>query len=148
MAVKRKAAQRRRTAATRAMEDAPGAQLAKVSLKSVRAGLAVGSVERLREELDVTQADIGRYLGVARQTLSRRKRAGRLSASESDRVVRYRKLLARSTDLVGDHAGAVAWLKSPAPALDGETPLERATTEFGAEHVFDLILRLEHGVPT
>ena len=152
MTIKRKAAPRKRTmtkhAAGDGLVDRSMATMPKVSLKSVRAGLGVNSVDRLREQLAVTQLDLGHYLGIARQTLARRKQRGKLNAAESDRVVRYGKLLGRATALLGDHAAAVTWLKTPAVALDGETPLEQATTELGAEHVFDLITRLEHGIAT
>jgi putative toxin-antitoxin system antitoxin component (TIGR02293 family) len=156
MTIKRKAAPRKRAVSGTADKTKPNERgggrlpsgIAKVSLKAVRAGLGFASVERLREQLALTQADIGHYLGIPRQTLARRKQAGKLSAAESDRVVRYGKLLGRATDLFGEQAAAVTWLKTPAVALDGEAPLEQATTELGAEHVFDLITRLEHGIPT
>ena len=156
MTIKRKAAPRKRAASgvgtkpnsAKSAAERRASGVAKVSLKAVRAGLGFASVDLLREQLALTQADIGHYLGIPRQTLARRRHSGKLSAAESDRVVRYGKLLGRATDLLGEQSAAVTWLKTPAVALDGETPLEHATTELGAEHVFDLITRLEHGIPT
>lgn len=48
----------------------------------------------------------------------------------------------------GDKNAAVAWLKRPAKALGGSTPLDYLDTAAGAEAVHDLITRLEHGVIT
>lgn len=67
---------------------------------------------------------------------------------ESDRVVRYAELLHRAVEFLGDNDAAARWLDTPSVALDGETPLDHATTEFGARDVIRLIGRLEHGIPT
>ena len=67
---------------------------------------------------------------------------------ESDRVVRYAELLYRAVGFLGDSDAAARWLEIPSAALDGETPLDHATTEFGARNVLRLIGRLEHGIPT
>ena len=48
----------------------------------------------------------------------------------------------------GDQAAADRWLKTPAKALGGRTPLEVLALEGGADAVRDLIGRLEHGVIT
>ena len=121
---------------------------ATVSLDQVRQGLSVKLVDQLRKSLNVTQSELETYLSISRQTYYRRRDKGKLSPAESDRVVRYGRLLERATDLLGDRSDAVAWLKTPGLALGGETPLERATTELGVEQVLDLIGRLEHGIAT
>jgi len=38
------------------------------------------------------------------------------------------------------------WLKMPAKALGGKTPLEYADTEPGTQEVEDLLVRIEYGV--
>jgi uncharacterized protein (DUF2384 family) len=48
----------------------------------------------------------------------------------------------------GDKEAARGWLKTPAYAFKGETPLERARTEYGADQVEQLIGRIRHGIPT
>ena len=119
----------------------------RLTVHAVRDGLDVDEVEALRADLQLSQIDVERYLGIPRQTFARRKLAGRLNPAESDRVARFRKLSERAAMLLGgDHDAAVAWLKTPLAIFDGETPLMRATTELGAEQVSDLILQLEHGI--
>ena len=86
-------------------------------------------------------------MGIPATTLGRRKRAGRLTPAESDRLVR----IARLTDMVlalmrGDAAAARRWLNTPQDIFDDETPLHRASTETGGREVEQLIGRLRHGV--
>lgn len=119
-----------------------------VSIETVREGLPVDSVDKLAEQLQLTSASLQRYLKLSKQTYARRRRKGRLSADESDRVVRYADLFRSVVELFGDADAAAQWLCTPAPALNGETPMDHATTEFGARDVTRLIGRLEHGIPT
>ena len=106
------------------------------------------TVESLAGCLQVTSATMQRWLGLSKQTYARRRKQGRLSAMESDRVVRYAELLHRAVEFLGDHDAAARWLDTPSVALDGESPLDHATTEFGARDALRLIGRLEHGIPT
>ena len=119
-----------------------------VTVETVREGLPVDAVEKLAEQIQVTSASLQRYLKLSKQTYARRRRRGRLSVDESDRVVRYADLFRSAVELLGDANAAAQWLRTPAPALNGETPMDRAMTEFGARDVTRLIGRLEHGIPT
>ena len=110
-----------------------------VTVEAVREGLSVDAVEKLAEQIQVTSAALQRYLKLSRQTYARRRRRGRLSVDESDRVVRYADLFRSAVELLGDTNAAAQWLRTPAPALNGETPMDRATTEFGARDVIRLI---------
>ena len=116
----------------------------------VRAGLPVGELDTLRELLGVTVEALAGKVGISIATLSRRRqRSERLDVGQSDRVLRYAELFRQAVALHdGDEEAARAWLKSPARALGGETPLEHAETEVGAREVENLIGRLEHGVYT
>ena len=119
-----------------------------VTVETVREGLPVDSVEKLAKQLQVTSASLQRHLKLSKQTYARRRRKGRLSVDESDRVVRYADLFRSAVELLGNAKAAAQWLSTPAPALQGETPMDHATTEFGARDVIRLIGRLEHGIPT
>lgn len=66
----------------------------------------------------------------------------------NDREV-YESLLTRATEMWGgDKAKADLWLKSPAYAFRGISPLEHATTQTGYDEVVTLIARILHGIPT
>lgn len=116
----------------------------------VKAGLPVTELDALRELLGVTVENLAGKIGISIATLSRRRQRGqRLDAGHSDRVLRFARLFRLAAELHdGDEDAARAWLRKPARALDGETPLEHAETEAGAREVEQLLGRLEHGVYT
>jgi putative toxin-antitoxin system antitoxin component (TIGR02293 family) len=120
------------------------------AVAQVRAGLPVGELDALRELLGVTVEALAAKVGISIATLSRRRRRSeRLDVGQSDRVLRYARLFRQAVALHdGDEDAARAWLKSPARALGGETPLEHAETEVGVREVENLVGRLEHGVYT
>ena len=116
----------------------------------VRAGLPVAEFDALRELLGLTVEGLAAKIGISIATLSRRRQSGQpLDAGHSDRLLRFARLFRLAAELYdGDEAGARDWLRKPARALDGETPLDHADTEAGAREVESLIGRLEHGVYT
>lgn len=71
---------------------------------------------------------------------------GRLRSDESERVVRIARLFDRTLQVLGGEDKARQWLRTPKRALAGQSPLEYADTEPGAEEVTNLLGRLEHGV--
>ncbi len=116
----------------------------------VKAGLPIGEFDALRELLGLTVEGLADKIGVSIATLSRRRHGGQpLDAGCSDRLLRFARLFRLAVGLHdGDEAAARVWLRRPARALDGETPLEHADTEVGAREVENVIGRLEHGVYT
>ena len=116
----------------------------------VKAGLPLSEFDALRELLDLTVEDLAGRIGISIATLSRRRRTAEpLDPGHSDRLLRYARLLRVATQLYnGDESAARSWLRKPARALAGETPLDHADTEMGAREVEDLVGRLEHGVYT
>ena len=111
-------------------------------------GLPTKTADYLAENLDVPVAEFtAKYVHIPKQTMARRKQAGKFTADESDRVARFARLLKHTTDLMeGDQAAAIHWLKSPQILLENQTPLEYSRTESGAAEVQQLIGRLEGGV--
>ena len=92
-------------------------------------------------------------VGIARQTMVRRKSQGVLRRDEGDRApAGPPAMVAKVFNMAlsyfdGNREHTLEWLKHPSPALAGETPLQHADTATGAEEVIDLIGRLEHGIP-
>ena len=98
----------------------------------------------------MTETQFARAVGVARQTLIRRRKSqGVLPVAEADRAAMLARVFTMALSYF-DHnrEHALGWLKHPNPAFGGETPLERADTAIGKEDVIDLIGRMEHGIPT
>lgn len=124
------------------------AALRQPTLAEIRSGLPTSFLDSLKDALEMTETQLADVVGIARQTLVRRKKQGVLRRDEGDRAA----TIARMFDMAlsyfdGNREHALDWLKHRNPALAGETPLERADTATGAEDVIDLIGRLEHGIP-
>jgi putative toxin-antitoxin system antitoxin component (TIGR02293 family) len=112
----------------------------------VRDGLPLAEFHTLRDLLGLTEERMAGLLGMSRATLHRRKAHGTLDRAESDRLVRFARLLVRASDVLGSEKAARSWLTAPAVAFRGECPLDFADTEIGAREVEALLGRIEHGV--
>lgn len=117
-------------------------------IQSLRDGLPIAELETLRSGLDLPMDKLAPLLGFSKATLHRRKLAGRLDTAESDRVVRFARLLGRAAEVMESLENGRHWLASPQRGLGGATPLEYAETEVGARVVEELLGRIEYGVYT
>lgn len=115
-------------------------------INRVRDGLPMAEFQSLREMLGLSEERLATLLEMSRATLHRRKKSGHLDRSESDRLVRYARLLSRASEALGGVSAARSWLAAPARAFNGECPLDYADTEIGAREVEALLGRIEHGV--
>ncbi len=115
-------------------------------IESLKAGLAVRELEDLRSSLGLPMDRLAPMLGISKATLHRRKAAGRLDPAESDRVLRFARLMGTAVDVLENEQNARSWLASPQFGLGGAVPLEYAETEVGAREVEHLLGRIEHGV--
>ena len=112
----------------------------------IREGLPLSELDTLRRELDLPVEQLSEKLGISRATLHRRKATGRLIPDESDKVVRFARLLGLAVEAFGSIEDARQWLKFPQYGLGGETPLDYAQTEVGAREVENLLGRIEYSV--
>ncbi len=112
----------------------------------VRAGLPVSELDALQNVLDVPIDKLAPKLGISKATLHRRKAAGHLEPDESDRVVRFARLMGKAVEVFEGEEAARAWMSSPQFGLGGETPLDYATTELGALEVQNLLGRIDYSV--
>ncbi|PYL66993.1 MAG: hypothetical protein DMF28_10200 [Verrucomicrobia bacterium] len=115
-------------------------------IRQIQKGLRFSELETLQNSIDLPFEQLAAKLSISRSTLQRRKAAGRLSPDESDKVMRYSRLLHQATDFFGDIEKARAWLKHPQYGLGGAVPLDYATTETGAREVENLLGRMKYGV--
>lgn len=118
------------------------------TVEQVRRGLPVTAVDHLSAALGVSLRALLEVVAIAPATLTRRRNgSARLSSAESDRVFRVADVFSGAISLFdGDRDAARDWLRQPAQALGGETPLRYLGTEVGAMAVRRLIGRLEYGV--
>lgn len=116
-------------------------------LQKVQAGLDFAHLARLEKYLDLPSERMAQLVGIPTRTLARRKASGKLTAEESDRLLRASRVVELAVDLFeGDTSQARQWLTSEHPALGGVQPLDFASTDVGAREVENLIGRLQHGV--
>ena len=115
-------------------------------VKVIQAGLPVKELEDLQVSLDVPMEKLACKLGISKSTLHRRKARGKLDADESDRVVRFARVMGKAVEVMESEENARRWLTSPQFGLGGAVPLDYAETEVGAREVEDLLGRIEYGV--
>src|SRR2546421_10271483 len=117
-------------------------------IRRIQQGLRFRELQQLQSGIDMPLEQLAGKLSISRSTLQRRKAAGRLTAQESDKVVRFSRLLRLAADLFGSVEKGRAWLKFPQRGLGGAIPLDYAQTEVGAQEVERLLGRIQYSVYT
>lgn len=110
-------------------------------------GLPVSELDALQQSLQIPMEKLADLLGISRSTLHRRRKSGLpLDTDQSDRIVRYARLMNRAIEVLESKDQARLWLSTPQTALGGAVPLDFAETEVGGREVEDLLGRIEHSV--
>jgi putative toxin-antitoxin system antitoxin component (TIGR02293 family) len=65
---------------------------------------------------------------------------------ETERFLRFIRALTRASEVLGDLASALTWIRAPNRALGSVPPEELLDTDIGARSVMDILGRIEHGV--
>jgi putative toxin-antitoxin system antitoxin component (TIGR02293 family) len=112
----------------------------------IQVGLPVLELIKLQKSLAVPMEQLVPMLGISKATFHRRMAGKRLRPAESDRVVRFARLMGKAVTVMESEANARRWLTSPQFGLGGAAPLDYAKTEVGAREVEDLLGRIEYGV--
>jgi putative toxin-antitoxin system antitoxin component (TIGR02293 family) len=115
-------------------------------IEFLQAGLPIAELNDLQTSLNVPIDQLAPMLGLSKATLHRRKAEGKLAPAESDRVVRFARLMGQAIEALGSEEAARQWLTAPQFGLGGSIPLDFAETEVGAREVEKLLGRIEHGV--
>lgn len=116
-------------------------------IESIEKGLSFRAFERLQRNTGFSTEQLLELLQIPRRTLARRKSSGKLSAEESDRLVRLARVYGRALYFFdGDAEAATNWLTAPQFAFGGVRPSEMVRTDVGAQEVETLIGQLEHGI--
>ena len=112
----------------------------------IHAGLSFRAVQNLQKALDVPMEKLASVLGMSRATLHRRKIQGKIDKEESEKLVRYQRLLKKAEDVFGEAKAAREWLTNKQAGLGNAVALEFAKTEIGAREVENLLGRIEYSV--
>jgi putative toxin-antitoxin system antitoxin component (TIGR02293 family) len=114
--------------------------------EAVRAGLPLVALRSLQESLQLSREGLSRMLSMPARTMARRQKQARLTADESDRLIRAARVMANAKRVLGSRDKAAHWLRTANRALDGAAPLSLLDTDIGAEQVSEILGRIEHGI--
>lgn len=134
----------------RIVQEATGAQGSTLRtgldlVREIRNGLPAESVETFVRAGRLSNVEVDRIV-LPRKTLAHRKEIGKLTADQSDRLMRVARVIAFAEDTFGDEKKAHAWLRRPTSVLDGSAPLDLLDTEEGAREVETVLARIAHGI--
>jgi putative toxin-antitoxin system antitoxin component (TIGR02293 family) len=119
----------------------PGGTPSLSEVRAVREELPEDLVNGFVKAGTLTADELDR-LGISQST----GHFGRLSADQSDRLVRVVRVVNEAIDTFANKEKALRWLRNPADVLDGQTPLELLYTDKGARTVETLLRRIAHGI--
>ena len=113
----------------------------------VEGGLPTAALDHVIHHLvgDGPEAAELRYRVVPKSTLKRR--AARLSLTESERLERLARMTALAEHVWTDRALAREFLTSVQPQLGGERPVDLARSELGTREVERLLYGIEYSLP-
>ena len=115
-------------------------------ISTVQKGFPLRELEYLRGALNLPMEQVAAKVGMSKATFHRRKQEGKLTRDESDKVLRFARLMSHAVSIFGSEDNARQWLSSPQRGLGGSVPLDYAETEVGAREVESLLGRIEYGV--
>ena len=109
-------------------------------------GLPSATLSRLSGSLGWTRAALIEQLGIAPRTAARRLRRGELlSTTESERVLRVARVLARAIEVFESRDAAKQWLQEASTALGERKPTDLLVTDIGTEVVLNELGKIDHG---
>ena len=115
-------------------------------ISQIKSGLPIKAFDVLREEFGVPVPKLARTLNINPRILNRRRQSGRLNVDESERVYRLGRLFKIALNLFREEPAVRQWFATPKDVFEGQTPLDYADTEPGAQEVEKQLRRIAHGV--
>lgn len=115
------------------------------AVRAIRRGLPATALDRVAGLLGVPPLELASRLGSSARQVRREQRAGRLSPDTSERLIRAVRIHRLSRSVFATDSAAATWMKSPAPALYGVSPLDALDTGFGGREVEAVIHGIAHG---
>jgi putative toxin-antitoxin system antitoxin component (TIGR02293 family) len=112
-----------------------------------RSGLPASTVDVMARRLGMSRTLFLGEIDMKQSTIERRLAENKpLTTTETDRLYRVEKVLARATEVLEDEAAATAWIQHRIRSLGGVTPLSLLDTDAGVDLVMDTLGRIEHGI--
>ncbi|HVZ45860.1 MAG TPA: antitoxin Xre/MbcA/ParS toxin-binding domain-containing protein [Ramlibacter sp.] len=111
----------------------------------VREGIAAEVLVPLGELLEIGATQLAPVIGVDRTTMRRYAQNDQtLPRHSAETVLRLAELEAMALGVFASESAAHAWLKKEHPLL-GESPIDAASTSYGAQRVREILIAIRHG---
>lgn len=114
----------------------------------VKRGLPFPSLMALSACTQIDMQKMGQVLMIPARTMARRRKTRRLSAAESDRLMRLARVVSHAIEVFGDVDKAAAWLNEPNRLLKNAAPIDLLDTDVGTHSVETMLGRIDYGVFT
>lgn len=112
-----------------------------------RSGLPASAVDFVAKRLGMSRTLFLSEIDMKQSTIERRLAEKKpLTITETDRLYRVEKILARATEVLEDETAATAWIQRHIRSLGGVTPLSLLDTDAGVDLVMDTLGRIEQGI--
>ena len=112
----------------------------------IRNGISKKELEAIKSETDFDYRTLSTLLSVSRTTLLKKKGDERFDQSTSERIMLLAEFMSYGRVVFESRERFNAWLKKPAIALGGKSPVELLDTVYGIEEVKKELGRIEYGV--
>src|SRR5207237_1678390 len=116
---------------TTALKHSAATATVRQQIEKMQAGLSFRAVTSLQKALNLPLGTMATVLGMSRATLHRRKIQGKIDQDESERLMRYRRVLKRAEDVFGDVDSARTWMTTKQPGPGKAVPWDFPLTEIG-----------------
>lgn len=116
-------------------------------IQQLKSGLPAEGWAALISTLGTNEKELAEAVQIPTTTLARRKKSGRFTVEESERLFRMARLVAQARRVFRSDEGVARWFNKPNRALGGVSPLEYASTPIGAEEVERVLERILDGGP-
>ena len=113
----------------------------------VHQGIPAEAAEYVLETGTLTKHEFNRLISPER-TYMRRLKEKKLSFEESDKLIRFARIRAFASSVLGEDKEADAWLREPNIMLHDARPLDMLDSDSGAQLVENLLGRIAHGIPS
>ena len=117
------------------------------AIAALMRGLPASGWQHVAAALRVSDQQLAEAVNISISTLTRRKREGRFTQEESERLLRLSGLAAKAGSVFTSPERVHSWFTSPNQQLGGETPLSYSRTSIGAAEVDRVLERILDGAP-
>jgi putative toxin-antitoxin system antitoxin component (TIGR02293 family) len=125
-------------------EESDGGENSVAQIAAIRKGYDASVVDRVAEAIGVPRKCLAEALRLADRTVRHRAKLGqRLTAGESEKILRVQQVYAKAVEALESAEAARAWLVTPAQGLGNVCPLEFLDTGLGFREVTNLLAAIE-----